>query len=71
MFLNKLLVVPQLKRDPVVESFLQIEDKVTWEKYKSTYGKISSILPIKNIQAAGGVIDVELDPKNSAFTNGS
>ena len=44
---------------------------MTWEKYRSTYGKISSILPIKNIQAAGGVIDVELDPKSSAFTSGS
>ena len=71
MFLNKLLVIPQLKSDPVVESFLQLEDKVAWEKYKSTYGKINSILPIKNIQTGGGVIDVELVPKHTAFTNGA
>ena len=65
------MVIPQMKGDPLLESFLQIADKVAWEKYKSNFPKIDGILPIKHIKHGRGVLEVGLDSKQTAFINGT
>lgn len=67
MFLNKLLEVPELKAEPVVENFLKLDDKVAFEKFKAAYVKNQKIMAFKNVRTTEGDLTLGFDPKTNNF----
>ena len=66
MFLNKLVQIPELKGDQILENFLKFNDSVMFEKFKSDHKK-SSPTPLHQVKNTRGKLNVAIDPKINYF----
>ena len=54
MFLNKLLEIPELRAETVLEQFISISDKPGFEKYKALYKPTGKLIPLRNVKNTKG-----------------
>ena len=66
MFLNKLVQIPELKGDQVLENFLKFDDPVAFEKFKSDF-KRTSYVPLSKVQNTRGNLNAVIEPKINHF----
>lgn len=66
MFLNKLVQIPELKADQILENFLKFEDVVKFERFKSEHKRSESI-PLSKVKNTRGKINVAIDSKINSF----
>ena len=71
MFLKKLLDIPELRAEPLVEQFLAYNDKASFEKLKANYKPTGKIVPLKTIQNIQGTLVTAADPKTGSFISGA
>lgn len=66
MFLNKLVQIPELKGDQILENFLKFNDSVMFEKFKSDHKK-SGPTPLNQVKNTRGKLNVAIDSKINYF----
>ena len=67
MFLNKLLEIPQLRAEVVLQNFLKLDDKAAFQKFKANYKPNGKFIPLKTIKNLKGNLNLTLNPKINNF----
>ena len=67
MFLNKLLEIPQLRAEVVLQNFLKLDDKAAFQKFKANYKPNGKLIPLKTIKNLKGNLNLTLNPKINNF----
>ena len=71
MFLNKLLEIPEIRAEPLVEQFLSLTDKASFEKFKANYKATGKLIPLKDIKTTKGTVVTAADQKINTFLVGA
>ena len=71
MFLNQLLEIPELRAEEVLEQFIAIQDKLSFEKFKANYKPTGKMIPFKSVRNTKGSLVSAADQKTNSFLVGA
>ena len=71
MFLNQLLEIPELRAEIIVEQFIMIQDKPSFEKFKANCKPTGKMIPFKSVQNSKGNLVSAADLKINNFLVGA
>ena len=66
MFMNKILQIPELRAEQIVENFLKFDDIVIFEKFKSDFRNLDKA-PLDKHRNTKGQLSAAIDPKINKF----